>query len=122
MITFEYTAIHAALTETARRHRLQPHEVRVLVALLEHSRPARTDELEVSLNAYDSVLRRALLTLYSRGLATGVPRTRGQRTVVSLTETGREIAREALAEQLRVFGDLCATAAAPALALAGGGR
>lgn len=91
-ITKEYTATHAALTAVARELGLARTHVRVLVALAERNRRARSDRLEHDLALDSSAVRRSLLVLYDRGLCAGSPRKRGTRTTVTLTDAGQAIA------------------------------
>jgi DNA-binding MarR family transcriptional regulator len=98
-ITGEYAATHSALMVVARAVGLAPAHVRVLIALAERNRSARSDDLERDLGVDSSALRRSLLTLYKRGLCAGAPRKRGTRTTVTLTDAGNAIVEMALAHR-----------------------
>jgi DNA-binding MarR family transcriptional regulator len=98
-ITGEYAATHSALMVVARAVGLAPAHVRVLIALAERNRSARSDDLERDLGVDSSALRRSLLTVYKRGLCAGAPRKRGTRTTVTLTDAGNAIVEMALAHR-----------------------
>jgi DNA-binding MarR family transcriptional regulator len=91
-LTSEYTATHVTLTAVARELGLSRTQVRVLVALAERNRQARSDKLEQDLALDSSAVRRSLPVLYDRGLCAGSPRKRGTRTTVTLTDAGQAIA------------------------------
>lgn len=102
-LTLTYTRMHTAFRDAAHRHGLLAHDVRVLLAIYECTTDGskvasdRIEELLAETGTSASIVRRSLGTLYEGGLVTGTsprggPRTRGLRTVLSLTVVGREAA------------------------------
>jgi len=67
--TASYSSIHAALAATAEHHGLAPSDVRVLLAIHDLGGRASSAQLEAALMMHDSGVRRALLTLYGRRMA-----------------------------------------------------
>lgn len=100
-VTSEYARIHAAFIRVARDRRLKAFDVRMLVAIHELGGEVSYEDLYVALACEPSHIRRSLTNLYALGYATGVGvdgkrRRPGTCTVVSLSNAGRRVAREAL--------------------------
>lgn len=97
-LTATYTRLHDAFKAIAAEEGVELTSIRLAVAIAEQGGSATSDELEAAFNDLTggSQVRRALLTLYSSGLAIGLARTggrrrRGVRTRVTLTDKGTHV-------------------------------
>lgn len=94
--TAAYTRLHLAFAAVGRSASLDPFVARVALAMHERGNSATTFELVDDLRCDSSSVRRALLTMYRAGLATGTgsdggARRRGVETQARLTRKGRAL-------------------------------
>src|SRR5262245_54789271 len=101
-VTETYSHAHEAFEVVARANDMAPFDMRLLVAIHERGGEARTDELEVDLQACGSAIRRSYPNLWVRGLlkadageGTFRPK-RGVNTRLTLKASGTRLAVAAI--------------------------
>lgn len=97
-VTESYSLMHEAFAVAARDYKVEPTVARVVYALHERGGEGTSHDLDVDLWLDASGVRRALLTMYANGLATGIGvdgkrRRPGTLTLVTLTVSGQAMAR-----------------------------